>query len=140
MVISLFFSIFTSWGWTASLLFVFGGVAAYIGLFAITLIISLFLNFKSKKNQVVIPTKFAIFIIIFQVFLILFNVGDCGRGFNQFGNFIQRAIAGFPVCYDIVINNWIPYNIIILGFVLNFILLIIFVIKTLLSAKEIDEK
>ena len=61
LILSLFFSVATSAGWTYIFFFIYGG-AIYLSLFTITLIISLFLDFRLKK-QVIIPTKFALFII-----------------------------------------------------------------------------
>lgn len=135
LIISFFLSVASSMGWTFALIALYS-FFAYLALFFVALSVSLSLNSKLKK-QVVIPVKFGFFIIIFQIFLVMFNVGDCTGDTLEKGNFIQRVMAGFPEC-DFTINNWIPYDVIILGFLINFILLIIFTIKTLSSAKSVD--
>ena len=134
LIISLFFSVVTSAGWTYIFFFIYGG-AIYLSLFTITLIISLFLDFRLKK-QVIIPNKFALFIIALQLFLMLFNTGECIPNFNKAGNFIQRLLISLPQCSENITNNWISINIILPGFAVNFILLIILVSITLSSARK----
>lgn len=138
LLVNTIFSVITSGGWTAILIFGLYGGLANLALFIIVLIWSLILSFGYNKKQIEISTKQVLFIIFFQIFLILFNVGGCGDSSRSIGNFIQRLSVGNPPCYEINIKNLIDSNLIILGFILNFILLIIFIIKSLFSSKKLN--
>ena len=128
----------------------------YLGIFFFSLILSLIIFIKIKRfipiqeMKVEIPKKLSFFILALSVFLIIFNDGACGsdrydpsafRGMvsNQPGNFIQRIITK-ESCLDTT-RDWISSNILFLGLILNFILIITLILFSLFSVlKSIDAK
>jgi hypothetical protein len=106
--------------------------------------------YSIQEMKVEIPKKLSFFILALSAFLIIFNDGACGsdrydpsafRGMvsNQPGNFIQRIITK-ESCLDTT-KDWIGSNILFLGLILNFILIITLILFSLFSVlKSIDAK
>ena len=115
-------------------IFLFGIPASIIG-FAALLFVSYEIRLFAYKTHVLID-KFMVYTMInIQIFLIVFNFGDCSSNTNHVDtNFIQRVIVTGFECEDLTIKPWIPQEIIFGLYMLNLFILAIFIIRTLASA------
>ena len=121
-------------GWTLILLLLYGVPFSFICLLVL-LLIAYGIKSYYDHSFVYIDKVFLKILIGIQIFLVIFNFGDCTSNSNQIDtNFAQRLlVTGFD-CKDQSIKAWIPQEIILGIYALNLIILVIFILKTLASA------
>ncbi len=123
-------------GWTSILLLLYGIPFSFACLLVL-LLVAYGIKSYYDHSFVYVDRVFLKTIIAIQVFLAIFNFGDCTSNSNQIDtNFIQRlTVTGFD-CKDLTIKPWIPQEIILGIYCLNLVLFAVFIIKTLASAHQ----
>jgi len=134
VLLALILLILTADGWIGLGILLIGIPLYFVFLFVL-LLMAYGIKLFAYKSIVTID-KYLVFTILYtQIFLTIFNFGDCTSNTNHIDtNFIQRAmVTGFD-CKDHSIKPWIPQEIILGIYSLNLILLAVFIIRTLASA------
>ncbi|PZO44213.1 MAG: hypothetical protein DCF19_03160 [Pseudanabaena frigida] len=136
LVLVTILSVFTSSGWM-TVLFLIYFVPLFVFVSFISILIAFGIKYSAHKSLVWVDKYLAYPMLFIQVFVTIFNIGDCGGSSTKVGNFIQRIIHGFILrqveCSESV-YPWIRQEIIMGLYVLNLFILAIFIIKTLASS------
>ncbi|PZU96390.1 MAG: hypothetical protein DCE90_10075 [Pseudanabaena sp.] len=129
-------SVLTSSGWMTVVLFMFF-VPVTVCISCAVMAIAFCIEYFAHKSLVWVDKYFVYPMIYIQVFITIFNVGQCPSSSTKAGNFIQRIIHGILLrqveCSQDV-SPWISDEIILGLYALNVLLVVIFIIRTLASS------
>lgn len=130
-VVSILSFLLTTNGWSA-LFYIVYGIPFYIGVFLLLFILSFLRPFSIDRKHVW-------FTVGIQLFILLFNFGDCGGSAGGEANFIQRVLKGGTAresCADLGITSPLIPGEIVLIFIALYILSMFYTIFRMTSKRS----